>query len=280
VRNIGVEDLGFRREVVVAADVAHRASTLAGQQVGAEATIKAGRDVVTSADVAVEELITGLLSDAFDHPVIGEERVGDRPADDRPHWLVDPICGTRNYASGVPLYCVNIALVAGDDVVGAAVADASTGEIVVAERGRGSWAIAGHRARRATASDQSHTIVVEDGKSADTQRDHAAAVAAAVIRADRWDFRSFGTTLSFPYLATGRIAAYLVFSDALAGSAPVHSAAGSLLVREAGGVLSDADGNPWGIGSPTLVAAATPVLHDELCRLVQAQRPCGGQRCT
>src|SRR5215470_13545742 len=125
--------VGLRAEVVVAADIARHGLRLAKEMAGAAASIKRGRDVVTGADIAVEDLITGRLRDAFGAPVIGEEHGGDRPVDDSAYWLVDPICGTRNYASGIPLYCVNIALVEHDDVVGAAVADASRDEVLVAE---------------------------------------------------------------------------------------------------------------------------------------------------
>src|SRR5262249_26087592 len=128
------------------------------------------------------------------------------------------------------------------------------------------WNLAGQDMERATTSDESLTIVVEDSKTTGARRAHIASVAAAVIRADRWDFRSFGTTLSFAYLATGRIAAYI--EAATTGS--VHIAAGSLLASEAGGSLSDLDGNPWEWGAPSLLAAATPELHNELLNLANS----------
>jgi myo-inositol-1(or 4)-monophosphatase len=264
-----MEPVDLRNEVVVAADVARRGLTLAEEMAGGAVSIKQGRDVVTRADVAVEELITDLLATAFGMPVIGEEHGGERPTDGTAHWLVDPICGTRNYASGIPLYCVNIALVEHDDVVGAAVADASTGEILVAQQGRGCWTVMNDDARRVAASDQSRTIVVEGGKTESPLRDRSAEFMTAFILADRWDLRSLGTTLSFPYLAVGRIAAYVLF----AGSAPVHTAAGSLLAAEAGCILSNVEGNPWGLGSESLVAAATPELHRDLLELARGNRP-------
>jgi myo-inositol-1(or 4)-monophosphatase len=73
-----------------------------------------------------------------------------------------------------------------------------------------------------------------------------------------------GTTLAFAYLAAGQIAAYVLPS----GTAEVHRAAGTLLVAEAGGVLSQLDGNPWRLGSSSLIAAATTEVRDELVALV------------
>jgi myo-inositol-1(or 4)-monophosphatase len=200
--------------------------------------------------------------------VVGEERGGEAPADGSAYWLVDPICGTRNFASGIPLYCVNLALVEGGQVTVAVVGDPSTGEIALAERDRGAWAVKDDSRRRLTASDESRTIVVEAGKSTGGRREHAARFTAAALRADRWDCRSLGTTLSAAYLAAGRIAAYVE-----AWVTAVHAAAGSLLVTEAGGALSDLGGRPWTIHSDSLVASGDPDLQHELLTIVRATAP-------
>lgn len=227
-------------------------------------TAKGDRDLVTTTDVAVEDAVRGLVTEALGSSVIGEERGGETPADGAPYWLVDPICGTRNFASGIPLYCVNLALVEGDEVTIAVVGDPSTGEIDVAERGRGAWGLKDGARHRLTTSAESRTIVIEDGKSKDRRRERAARFTAAAIRADRWDFRSLGTTLASPYLAAGRIAAYVVF-----WVSAIHAGAGSLLVTEAGGTLSDIDGRPWTIRSDSLVASANPDVHEELLGLAR-----------
>ncbi len=258
---------GFRREVTVGVHAALCGMELTESRAGAgDVSAKEGRDVVTASDVAVEELVRTLLRVALGQSVVGEEQGGARPSDGAGYWLVDPICGTKNYASGMSLYCVNLAFVVGDEVIAAVVADPSTSEIVIAERGRGAWVLKGDRLDGVNTSDLSKMIVVEDGKSKGARRNQAAAFAAAAIRTDRWDFRSLGTTLSLPYLAAGRIAAYVLFAISA-----VHSAAGSLLVTEAGGVISDIDGRPWTIDSPTMVASANQVLHDELLELATSR---------
>ncbi len=256
---------GFRRETVVAMGAVERALELARRGVGAkDISSKGARDVVTATDVAVEDAVRGIVHDALGFPVIGEERGGTATADGSPYWLVDPICGTRNYASGIPLYCVNLALVEGGHVTAAVVGDPSTGEIDVAERGRGAWALKDGARRRLITSDESRTIVVEDGKSKGARREHAAQFTAAAMRADRWDFRSLGTTVALPYLAAGRISAYVVFRVSA-----IHAGAGSLLVTEAGGTLSDIDGRAWTIHSDSVVASATPDLHQEMLDLAK-----------
>ena len=231
---------GLRAETRQAIDAVSRALAIAAVRAGAhDVTVKSGRDLVTATDVAVEDAVRDLLAGDRGLPVVGEERGGDAPADGSAYWVLDPICGTRNFASGTPLYCVNLALVEGGQVTASAVGDPSTGEILVAERGRGAWAFGGDTCRRLAASAESRTIVVEDGKSAGARREHAARFTADAIRADRWDFRSLGTTLALPYVAAGRVSAYVVFVVT-----STHTAAGSLLVAEAGGTVSDIDGRP------------------------------------
>ena len=264
----------FRPETCVAIDAVKRALTIARRDVSADdVTAKGVRDLVTVTDVAVEDAVRRMVADALGFSVVGEERGGEASADGSPYWLVDPICGTRNFASGIPLYCVNLALVEGNEVTIAVVGDPSTGEIDVAERGRGAWGLKDGARHELATSDDSRTIVIEDGKSKDSRREQAARFTAAAIRADRWDFRSLGTTLASPYLAAGRISAYVVF-----WVSAVHAGPGSLLVTEAGGIVSDIDGRPWTIRSDSLVASATPGLHEELLDLARAGRSPSGPR--
>jgi myo-inositol-1(or 4)-monophosphatase len=225
----------------------------------ADVTSKGGRDLVTATDVAVEDALREFLARESGLPVVGEERGGDLPGDASSYWLIDPICGTRNFASGIPLYCINLALIEGNAVVGAYVGDPSTGDLQVGERGQGAWAFSDGGWRRLQTSSDSQTIVSEDGKAGGARRAHAAQFTAAVMRADRWDFRSLGTTLCLPYVAAGRISAYAVF-----WVSSLHAAAGTLLVREAGGVVSDIYGRPWTPQSDGLIAAADARLHADL----------------
>jgi fructose-1,6-bisphosphatase/inositol monophosphatase family enzyme len=198
----------FRPETLVGIEAMKRALTIARHDVGSEDVSEKGeRDLVTVADVAVEDAVRRILADAMSVSVIGEERGGEAPADGSPYWLVDPICGTRNFASGIPLYCVNLALVEGSEITVAVVGDPSRGEIDVAERRRGAWRLKDGNRHRLATSDKSRTIVIEEGKSKGSRREHAAQVIAAAIRADRWD-------------VDGR--PWTIGSDSLVGSANRH----------------------------------------------------------
>ena len=230
-----------------------------------EVTSKGGRDIVTATDVAVEDVIRRVVGERSRRPVVGEERGGDVPSDGSPYWLVDPICGTRNFASGIPLYAVNLALVEDGRITAAAVGDASRDEVVFAERGGGAWVAADHEPRPLATGAHSQTIIVQTGHATGARREHAARFVDDVVRADRWDVRNLGSSLALPYLAAGRVAGYVQFS-----ASSLHVGAGAMLVAEAGGTISELGGGPWTVASDSLIAAADPALHHDLVELARA----------
>jgi len=251
---VGVE----RPETLAALEAVRDGLALATSRVGAdEIELKAERDLVTGADRAVEASIRAAL-EPLQIQVVGEEEGGEAAAS---YWLVDPICGTRNYASGIPLWCVNAALVEDDELVAAVIGDGSTGEVYAAERGRGAWADDG---RRLQATDESETVVIEDShvNPDEERRERAVTGTAAVMRAYRWHIRALSSSLVLPYLAAGRVSGYVLFS-----ASALHVGAGCLLAAEAGATVTDIDGRPWTIQSDSVLAAATPELHRELLEL-------------
>jgi myo-inositol-1(or 4)-monophosphatase len=220
-----------------------------------EVTTKAGRDIVTATDVRVEDGVRAALGDALGIEVVGEERGGTASADGA-YWILDPICGTRNYASGIPLWCVNLALVREGEPVLAVVGDPSTDELLVATTGGGSWALGRDGgARRLHADTSNDMIVVEDGKPTGPRREAAADFFAAVVRANRWDLHALSSTISAAYVAAGRVSAYACFYVTA-----VHTTAGVLLARESGATVTDVEGALWTQASDSLLVAATPDL--------------------
>jgi myo-inositol-1(or 4)-monophosphatase len=220
-----------------------RGLELARSRAGAaDIASKGERDLVTATDVAVEDVIREHVA-SVGYPVVGEERGGEAPTDGSPYWLVDPICGTRNFASGIPLFSMNLALVEDHHVTVAVVGDGSTGEVCVAEQGEGAWSLQDGERQRLATSVESLTVAIEDSRSEGARRELSARFMAEAICEDRWDLRALGTTLSLAHVATGRIAAYVLF-----WSTPLHSAAGVLLAAEAGATVSRIDGWPWTLG--------------------------------
>jgi fructose-1,6-bisphosphatase/inositol monophosphatase family enzyme len=254
------------RTAISAASIAQR---LADSRAGADAvSFKEGIDIVTGADVACEDAIrVELKRDFADYPVVGEER-GGTPRAGAPYWLVDPICGTRCYASNVPLYCTNIALVEDGEVSVAAIAPGRTGEIFYAERGAGAWCLpsADATAQRLTPRDASNTLWIGGRRQpmADFWR-HLALL-------DRWFLWTFTSSVAYAYLASGRISGLVHFAyDAAYRDPPVHTAAGCFVSEEAGAIVTDvATGGCWTLATRAFLLAATADLHRELSELIDA----------
>lgn len=252
----------FRSETTAAIPAVREALHLATRGTG-EVHAKVGRDVVTDTDIAVEDRLRELLSGAASWPVVGEERGGSVP-EGAPCWLVDPICGTRNFASGIPLFAINVAMVENGCVVLSVVGDGSTGDVLVAELGSGAWRVRDDGT--VPLSTSTSNLVVDFGAwpKAEPDREKAARGLAEAIRMDRWDVRCLSTTLCLAYVASGQIAGCVLFSS----PGLVHVAAGSLLVSEAGGRVTDLAGGPWTLGASSLVATANEHLHEELVGFV------------
>src|SRR5688500_1353535 len=133
----------MRAETRAALAAVNTALKLMRRRAGADQiTSKGGRDLVTATDVAVEDAVrASLLAEYPEWTVVGEERGGEDQVGDRPYWLVDPICGTRNFASNIPGYAVNIALFQDGMLRVAAVGDGVTGDRFIAERGQGAYQV-------------------------------------------------------------------------------------------------------------------------------------------
>jgi myo-inositol-1(or 4)-monophosphatase len=241
---------------------------------GVRVQAKGALDIVTDVDVRVEDVVRGVLRRELgaDAAVLGEERGGVDVHGGGTFWVVDPICGTRNFASGLPLWCVNLALVEDGAVTAAVVGDPSRGdELVVAQRGEGAWALGpddgdglGERnaGLRLSVSRASETVAFEDSHSAGPERERCARFVGGLVRAHTYELRSLSTSLTLPYLAAGRVAAYAMF-----WTSAIHAAAGAFVAAEAGAVVTDLDGVPYGIESSSLLAAADAALHAELLAL-------------
>jgi fructose-1,6-bisphosphatase/inositol monophosphatase family enzyme len=259
----------MRRESEAAIRAAQLAQEIADSRVGADQiTSKGGIDLVTAADVACEDKIREELLRVFpDYPVIGEERGGE-PVAGQPYWLVDPICGTRHFASNIPLYCHNIALVENGEVTVAAIGVGKTGEMLFAEKGAGGWIRTANGQRRLSVSDHSNAIWIDGGP-------RAANVLRQAILLKRWYVWIYSTTLSLAHLADGRIAGILHLGPPrIARAGSVHFAAGCLVASEAGAIVMDIEtGQPWDLLTRSYLLASTPKMEAELLKLLDTCSP-------
>lgn len=220
-------------------------------------------DLVTEADLASQKAIYAYLSGKFpDHGFLGEEDVGakNRPgADAPPTWIVDPIDGTTNYVHDCPLYCISIGLqIAGELVVGV-VFDPSRQEMFHAAQGEGAWI--NERRIRTSAAVRLEESLVATGFPPDL-RGHE-------LTLDWWRFFSFkarslrrtgSTALNMAYVAAGRFDAYYAYDNHV-----WDVAGGTVLIREAGGIVTNVDGSVYDPFTPDALAtngALHPLMVD------------------
>ncbi|MET9955902.1 inositol monophosphatase family protein [Streptomyces sp. NPDC006339] len=226
---------------------------------------KGDGDFATAADVEAEKTILDVLRAARpDDAVLGEEGGRRGGADAGRQWLVDPLCGTLNYAVGSLLVAVNVALRDGP----AAVADPFGGEVFFTD-GQRAWV------RRDGADDtpltpSSATRLVDVNldppfPSAPTFR--AVDLLAHPRFVERFRPRVVSTTLALAWVAAGKRAAYVTDGGDLSDS--VHFAAGIALCRAAGCTVTTIDGTPLAEGGRGLVAAADDDTHALLMSLIR-----------
>lgn len=200
-------------------------------------------DVVTAADTETEAYIVRELQARFPtHHIVGEEGGGQGAPAARAdyHWFVDPIDGTVNFAAKLPHFCTSIALATADrqPLLGV-VHDPTRGEIFTSVRGGGAHlnGVALHVTDTANLND----AVVSTGFPYDkhTNPDNNLREWTAFLKHIRGERRLGAAALDLAYVAAGRLDGY--WEKDLK---PYDALAGMLLVREAGGTVTDYAGDP------------------------------------
>ncbi len=215
---------------------------------------KGPADFVSSADLASQDILARELGDAFpDHELVLEEGGRGPSPSGRPRLLVDPLDGTTNFLHGIPHFAVSIALERDAVVELGVVLNAASGELFYAEKGAGAW-LGGGSPRRLRVSNASSlsNAVIGTGIPNRGGRRHAFYLAAlAKVMEEAAGIRRFGSAaLDLAHVAAGRFEAF--FEQ---GLAPWDVAAGSLLVTEAGGVVSRSDGTASTLDAADILAA-------------------------
>jgi len=230
---------------------------------------KGDRDFATGVDLAAERVIRRVLREACPGDAILGEEYGAGTGDGSRTWLVDPLCGTVNYAARTPLVAVNIALRTESGVTVAVSADPMSGEVF--------WT-GGHGAFLRRDGREELLVPVAGDRLVDVNLDppfpNAASFRTARMLLDdafTEDFRPrvVSTTLALAWVAAGRRAAYITDGH-LRDS--VHFTSGIALCQAAGCVVTNLAGQPVHSGVQGLVAASDPETHRELIDLVSRHR--------
>lgn len=221
-------------------------------------------DFVSAADRKAEKILRESLEKARpDYGFVMEEGGIVEGKDPSHRWHIDPLDGTTNFLHGLPHFAISVGLEREGQVVAGVVYDPVKDELFIAERGKG--AFLNNRRIRVAARTEMAEAVIACGLPHIGKGDHALFLReSALVMGYAGGMRRWGAAaLDLAYVACGRLDAYWE-----RGLNSWDVSAGILLVREAGGYTSDADGgsNPLVAGS---VACGNEILHRELVKLLK-----------
>lgn len=224
---------------------------------------------VSSADRKAEQILRDLLEKARPgYGLVMEEQGIVEGADKSHRWHIDPLDGTTNFLHGVPQFSISVGLEREGQIVAGVIYDPIKDEMFIAERGKGAF-MNNRRLRVASRRDLIDALIICGMPHAGRSNHGQFMRELATIMPLTGAMRRFGSAaLDMAYVACGRADGYWERS--------LHSwdiAAGIILIKEAGGYVSDADGgsNPIETGS---VVCGNEILQRELVKLLaQANKP-------
>lgn len=247
-----------------AEEVARGAGEILRRNYGGKQSIhfKGEIDLVTEVDRRSEAYIMGSIRSAFpDHGILSEE--SSEILTSSPYrWIVDPLDGTTNYAHGYPCFSVSIGVERDGEVIYGVVYDPTLEELFTAEREGGTF-LNGKRLRVSAISRLSDALLAtgfppDVATAEESNLDHFANFMkrAQAVR------RPGSAALDLCYVAAGRFDGFWELR-----LSPWDVAAGSLMVLEAGGRVTDLRGQPLRLSKPQIVAT-NGLLHEEMLRIL------------
>jgi myo-inositol-1(or 4)-monophosphatase len=220
-------------------------------------------NLVTDADRRSEQAIVDAIRKSWpDHQILGEEQGMRTGADATYRWVIDPLDGTTNFAHGFPAYCVSIGLEYQGRCIIGVVLDPTRQELFLAETGRGTF-LNGQPLRVASTPSLNAALLVtgfayDIRESRENNLDHFSrfALRAQGLR------RTGAAALDLSYVAAGRFDGFWELK-----LQPWDTAAGLVIVQEAGGRVTDFKGRPYSIYEPAIVAS-NGLIHDEMLEVL------------
>lgn len=218
-------------------------------------------DLVTEADRASEKLIVERLRAHFpSHGIVAEEGGGHESASEY-IWYVDPLDGTTNFTHSFPMFNVTMALARSGEIELGLIFDPVRNELFTAERGGGAYL--NHRRIHVSGVKRLNDSLSSTGFPSRKRRHNANIHFYYQLAMSSHGVRRTGSAaIDLAYVACGRLDFFWEF-----GLKPWDIAAGSLIVQEAGGRVSDLHGNAHSVTKSESVLADNGLLHAEVLAL-------------
>lgn len=248
--------------LTTAIDIAREAGALLAQlfKRPQEISYKRPSDLVTEADRRSEELIVERLRSHFPkHAVVGEEGGGQKTDSDY-CWYVDPLDGTTNFAHGFPVFCVTLALAYRDEAITGVVYDPARDELFTAERGEGAYL--NHKRIHVSKTERvAESLVATGFPPFAANHDLNMELYFRFTQLSHGVRRAGSAALDLCSVAAGRFDGFWELK-----LNPWDKAAGSLLVTEAGGRVSDLAGGSFRLLGDEIFAS-NGLVHDQMCQV-------------
>jgi myo-inositol-1(or 4)-monophosphatase len=252
----------------LAARVARKAGQVLQKRLGRTKRIdyKGAVNLVTEMDFLSEKIIVSEIHKQHpDHGFLAEEKAREQTLSPY-RWIIDPLDGTTNYAHGYPVYGVSIALERQGEIVLGVVYDPPRDQLFVAQKGKGAR-LNGRRIRVSSVRELSRSLLatgfpydLRDNPVNNFDHFQNFAYRVHAVR------RSGSAALDLCYVAAGRFDGFWEMK-----LGPWDLAAGSLMVQEAGGKVSDFQGRPLGLDG-SCVLASNGQIHGEMIRVLKKGR--------
>ena len=214
-------------------------------------------DLVTEADRQSEKLITARIRERWPkHDILGEEGTRTETGSEY-RWYVDPLDGTTNFAHGYPVFNVSLGLEHKGELVAGVVFDPTRKELFTAEKGSGAW-LNDRRIKISAVGTLGESLLATGFPSQKRHQNPNIYLYHQITLRSHGVRRAGSAALDLANVACGRFDGFWEFN-----LNPWDTAAGVLLVREAGGVVSDFSGGPFQISSRE-VCASNGRIHGEL----------------
>ena len=226
-------------------------------------TYKGDVDLVTEADRASEALITERIRAKWPrHDLVGEEGARVETGSDY-RWYVDPLDGTTNFAHGFPVFSVSMALEYKGERIAGAVYDPTRDELFAAEKGSGAW-LNQRRIHVSQVKNMAECLVGTGFPSHKRHKNPNIFFYHQITLKTHGVRRAGSAALDLACVASGRLDGFWEFN-----LNPWDTAAGVLLVQEAGGMVTDMSGGPWRLHSRETMAT-NGLVHADFVREMDA----------
>lgn len=215
---------------------------------------------VSNIDIVAEERIIELISQKYsNHSIVGEE-IGNINKESDYTWIIDSLDGTMQYIRGLPYFSTSIALACQNEIIFGTVYNPLLNELFYAEKNIGAF-LNGKRIKVSQTSELENALISSSayGSYKIAGEENTFLKLLSSIK----NIRIYGSpALDLCYVARGRFDAR-IFSS----TEPCDHSAGCLIVEEAGGKVTDWEGNPWSIYSKSLIAT-NRILHEKIWGII------------